>query len=407
MAKARIKKGSGAAVALTRRRLMLASGLSGLAVALVVGALVFQDNIARFRLNPRTPFQIEAPPPAPNYQARDTWLLWPDVAPADARAEIFYLHSTAYYSNAGWNAPIGDVSAEEELSRNVIPNELGPFMPFGPLFAPRYREATLFSFFTHKFDGVAARKLAYADVRAAFDRFLRASDPKKPLVLVGYGQGALHLQGLLKDYFQTDEKLRGRLAAAYAIDQATPLSLFKTYLAATPPCADDAAIRCVISYIDYERRFTGEIERARQRSMVWTSDGELQSTADDPLLCVNPLGWTHSTDRVEAELHLGAASATGLAPGSAPPAMSKIIGAQCESGVLIVDRPAQPFLQRPAWFDEKWRARSYNLFYYDLAADADRRIAAAAQKMEEEYLRLDPIAEFVDLEVSPIHKTKH
>ena len=120
MAKARIKKGSGAAVALTRRRLMLASGLSGLAVALVVGALVFQDNIARFRLNPRTPFQIEAPPPAPNYQARDTWLLWPDVAPADARAEIFYLHSTAYYSNAGWNAPIGDVSAGLYLSFGIL-----------------------------------------------------------------------------------------------------------------------------------------------------------------------------------------------------------------------------------------------------------------------------------------------
>jgi hypothetical protein len=277
----------------------------------------------------------------------------------------------------------------------------------GPVFAPRYRQATLFSFFTHKFDGIAARKLAYADVKTAFERFLASSDPRKPLFLVGYGQGGLHAQGLLKDYFQTNKELRARLAAAYVIDQATPLSLFSRELAATPPCAAPSDIRCVISYTDYERRFAGEIDRTRRRSMTWTADGGLQATADNPLLCINPLNWSVGDGRADAERHLGAASATGLEFGSNPPAIARIIGAACDNGVLVVDRPTQAFLRRPVWFSEKWRARSYNLFYHDLAADAARRAALAAAKMEEEYRRLDPIADSIDLQDSPINKPPH
>lgn len=406
MATARPVKGPGPKRAKGRLGLLLGGALSGLAL-LGAAVVIFQDNIARFRLNPRTPFQIETPPTAPVYDQRSAWALWPDETPEGRRAEVFYVHSTTYYSNARWNAPISDASAEAELSRNAIPNEAGPFLSLEPVFAPRYRQATLFAEFTHKFDGVAARQLAYSDVKTAFMRFLKTSDAKLPLVLVGYGQGGLAVQGLLKDFFQTDDALRGRLAAAYVIDQATPLRLFDDDLAKTPPCDSPESIRCIISYIDKEARPRSEQERARRRSLAWSGESELRPTAGEPLLCTNPLTWTLSADRAEADRHVGAASATGLALGSAPPAMPRVVGAKCTDGILVVDRPAQAFLRRPSWFSAKWRARSYNLFFYDLAEDAARRVDRAAAKMQEEYLRLDPIAESVDVDVSPVNKTPH
>ena len=407
MATARPMKGPRPAKRAARRRLLLLAAVSG-AVAFAAAAIViFQDNIARFRMNPRTPFQIETPPAAPDYDTRAAWALWPEHDMEDRRAEIFYVHSTTYYSNDRWNAPIGEVDAVDELGRNAIPNEAGPFLQLGPVFAPHYRQATLFSEFTHKFDGVAARQLAYADVKDAFARFLKTSDAKLPLVLVGYGQGGLAVQGLLQDFFQTDDALRGRLAAAYIVDQATPIRLFDGELAKTPPCETPGEIRCVVSYVDRETGFSGEIDRARRRSMAWANGAELRPTADEPLLCTNPLDWRVSADRVDPERHVGAASATGLAFGSAPPAMPKIVGAQCIDGILVVDHPAQAFLRRPQWFSGKWRARGYNLFYYDLAADAERRVAAATVRMEEEYRRLDPIGESVEVELSPINKTPH
>ena len=369
----------------------------------IAGVVVFQDNITRYFAKPKVPFQVVTPPLPPDYRERGAWALWP-AAPNAGSADIFYVHSTTYYSSGGWNASINDGEAVEALTKIAAPNEAGPFFNAGAIYAPRYRQATLFAFFTHKFDGVAARSLAYRDVKRAFDEFLKTIGEDRPIVLVGYNQGGLHVQGLLQDYFQDDEALRRRLAAAYVIGQATPIALFEETLAQTPPCLAPADIRCVVSYTDLEHRFDEEVDRTRRRAMVWTADGDLVAISGTEILCVNPLTWTASTDYVGPEAHFGAASATGLRFGETPPAIAKSIGARCANGVLHVDRPAQDFLRRGDWFGAKWRAQHFNLFYYDLAEDAERRVRNLIARQEEEYRYLDPIEESVDLEVSPINK---
>lgn len=397
------RRGNLTARAMNRRAAMAvlaAAALAGTAVAV----FAFQDSIARLGLEPRTPFQTAPPPPGPEYGARGAWTLWPDRDFPSARAEVFYVHSTTFYSPSRWNAPIAEDRAEAGLRREAVPNEAGPFAELGPIYAPRYRQATLFAFFTHKYDGVAARELAYSDVAQAFRAYLAAADAESPLVLVGYGQGGLHVQRLLMEFFQDDARLRGRLAAAYVIDQATPLDLFVTALKATPPCAGPEEIRCVVSYIDYETAFRSEMERARRRSMAWSREGRLQATAGRDLLCVNPLSWRVGGARVSADAHVGAASATGLRFGERPPALARAVGAACVGGILAVDRPDQQFLRRKPWFGEKWKARAYNLFYFDLAADAERRAGMARRRMDEEARILDPISESVDLGESPINK---
>lgn len=378
-------------------------GAAGFVLTLAA-AIVFQDNVARLGLDPRTPFLTAAPPQPPEYGARGAWALWPDKEAPDAAAEVFYVHSTTYYSSKSWNAPIAETKSEAALRREAIPNEAGPFADLGPIYAPRYRQATLFSFFTHKFDGVAARVFAYEDVSAAFRAYLAVANEEMPLVLVGYGQGGLHIQRLLKDFFAEDESLRGRLAVAYVIDQATPVDLFEAALQATPPCASESDIRCVVGFIDYEEAFRSEMERARKRSMTWTADGRLEPTAGRELLCVNPLTWAIDSFRAGPDAHLGAASATGLRFGEKPPALARAVGAACVDGVLVVDRPDQSFLRRKPWFGEKWKARAYNLFYFDLAADAARRAGLARTRMDEEARFLEPISQSIDLDVSPINK---
>lgn len=381
---------------------LLAASAGAALVLAGVSALIFQDNLARFAINPRTPFQIATPPPPPEYAARGAWILWPDRG-GDGAADIFYVHSTTFYSDEGWNAPVTDPEADEALRRIAAPNEAGPFAGLGPIYGPRYRQATLFAFFTHKFDGVAARQLAYGDVRRAFEHFLAATDGKRPIILVGYGQGGLHVQGILQEFFQ-DEALRLRLAAAYVIGQATPLPLFDGALARTPPCEKPTDFRCVISYTDFEHQFDEEMERTRERSLVWSPDGELVPTGGAPLLCINPITWTATPDYAEPDGNLGAASATGLRFGATPPAVTKAVGAQCVNGVLQVDSPVQEYLRRDNWFGAKWRAQHFNLFYFDLAEDARRRAENTAAELEKEYRFLDPIEESVDLEISPVNK---
>ena len=259
---------------------------------LAIIPIVFQDNLARFALKPRMPLQTLTPPPAPEYGARGAWFLWPSEAVSGA-ADIFYVHSTTYYSRDHWNAPITDPDADSVLRVTAAPNEAGPFLNLGSVYGPRYRQATLFSFFTHKYDGVAARQNAFADIDEAFQTFLtHADNPERPIILAGYGQGGLHVLGLLQRHVNEDEALRKRIAAAYVIGHAIPPEFFSTYATDLKICAGPKDDRCIISYVDYEPKFNEEMRRARSRTMVWNKDGELIPVSGEAPLCINPLSWT-------------------------------------------------------------------------------------------------------------------
>ncbi|GJL94404.1 MAG: hypothetical protein DHS20C05_08090 [Hyphococcus sp.] len=388
-------------------RWIVALGVLGV-VFLGAIAVAFQDNITRFNLKPRVPYQIYTPPPPPNYGARGAWALWPssqqEKEEGEVGVDVFYIHSTTYSSRKHWNAPIAMDRADKTLRDVAAPNQAGPFMNVGDLYGPRYRQATLFASFTHKYDGIAAHELAYQDIKKSFEHFLKIRNPDNAIILTGYEQGGLHALGLLQEYFAKDDMLRKHLVAAYVINAPTPLSLFDNALKTIPPCRTAADIRCVVAYIDIQPGFDDEEDRFTKRSLIWEENGALESVTQTPLLCVNPLSWSVSDELIDAEKHIGAASATGLRMSETPPAIAHVTSAQCKNGLLLVDAPSQSFLKRRRWFGDHWRPQDFNLFYHDLAADAVRRSFNLEAVLHEEARFLAPIEEAVDLEVSPVNK---
>lgn len=385
----------------------LGYGAIGVSAILAIAAtIVFQDGIVRFFAAPRAPFQTTPPPAAPDYADAGAWLLHPDDTESAARpVDVFYVHSTTYYRRIGWNAPIDDPDADKVRRMVAAPNEAGPFSTIGAVYAPLYREATLYSLFTHKYDGIAARRLAYEDVKSAFDAFLADRDRERPILLVGYGQGGLYVLGLLNDYFQGEiNPLRRRLVAAYVIGASTPLEFLEGLTPAMPTCASATAVRCAVSYVDYEKRFDEEMERIRNRTLAFNAAGDIVSIKSDRPLCVNPLSWTIDAEYRAPENNIGAASATGIAPGAPPAAMPKAVGARCEDGILIVDDPKRRFLRRGDWFGAKWKAQPFNIFYYDLSKNAEARVKALVEILEVEPEPLEPIGETIDLDASPVNK---
>jgi hypothetical protein len=89
---------------------------------------------------------------------------------------------------------------------------------------------------------------------------------------------------------------------------------------------------------------------------------------------VNPLLWTLAEDYAPARLHLGGVAAEGLDPDMSPAPLSKQSGAQCQNGLLLVDRPSSKSLRRPPAVGAKFRTLPSNLFYEDLKQDAKRRV---------------------------------
>jgi hypothetical protein len=380
-------------------------GVFGVLVLLLgVSAYFLQDNLIRSLSNPKIPYEAYTPPPVPDYTNYDNWLEWaPDSN--EKSAAVFYVHDTTYRSSAHWNAPIDDKPSQNLLERVALPNEAGPFAEIGAIYAPKYRQATMFAFFTKKHQGQAARKTAYRDVRRAFTYFLENTDAKKPIILVGYGQGGLHVQGLLLDFFQDDPTVQRRLIAAYVIDHSTPIDLFNYAFAETPACKYTADVRCVVSWNAYTSDFENEIWRKQTRLLVWEENTRtLKEVSKRPLLCTNPLNWTLTDDLVSNEEHLGAATLTGQPFSQDPAVVQKAVDVQCVEGIAMLSEPTQRWLRRPKQFGAQWAPLDYNLFYQDLRVNAAQRTEALLALMEIEDKMAPPMSETFELEEAPINK---
>ncbi|MBU4136304.1 MAG: DUF3089 domain-containing protein, partial [Alphaproteobacteria bacterium] len=92
-------------------------------------------------------------------------------------------------------------------------------------------------------------------------------------------------------------------------------------------------------------------------------------------LCVNPVTGSTDTAPVEARLHQGATNATGLEWGVRPALMAREIATQCRGGLLRHTEPrTESFRETGSWSDRR-KSRPYNLFYGDIEADVQARLA--------------------------------
>ena len=380
--------------------LLIAVG--GFLVLIAIASVILRDDIYQSFLDPGIPFQTYERPPAPAYASAEAWAARPEIDDAESPA-IFFLHPTTYDGGAHWNAPIDRPQEADTIDRIILPNWAAPFAVGGAqVYAPRYRQASLYSFMNNREDSVSARLLAHDDVQAAFTAFLDRIDPQRAIVLVGVDQGALHGLGLLLDRFAIDEALRARLAAAYLLEAPIPLDLFEGPLSALPPCDSAEAVRCVVAYAAARPEERQRIFALTERSMSWTTGTELEFVTERALLCTNPLNWTTSEDYAPDRLHRGGAAAEGLSLGETPSAMANQTDAQCQNGVLMVDQPRASALRRAGRLGEDRRAPDFNLFYMDLAQNAAQRIAAHAEIRAEEARWAPPLDEPVTVEVAPL-----
>ena len=383
-------------------------GFAGLLISLAI-AFFYRDDIFQTIQDPRQPFQTYAPPAAPDYSTADAWLSQPDLA-SDAyehpsAGDVFVVVPSVYRGGKHWNLPTDDLTRKSKLERIVRPNYVGPYGSAGRLFAPYYRQASLYSFMTTREDARKAQDFAYQDVKRAFKTFLKNSPPERPIILVGHNQGASHVQRLLADFFMGD--LKERLAAAYVIDYPLPLDVFDTRLKGLTPCEGEDDTKCVIAFGAFMPKDGIIAKRFVSRLLVHDGDDYI-SVEGRALLCTNPLLWNRSSDYAPRRLHLGGVAAEGLDPDMKPAALSKQAGVECQDGILYVDKPKSRSLRRPLKVGGKFRTLPSNLFYEDLRVNAEKRVQSliASGNLPTRVEKLDDfdLIDIIDSPVTPIKK---
>jgi hypothetical protein len=354
------------------------SGLVLLALILVA-ALVWRGDILRSWLDPKTPFQAYRPPPGANYALSQTWALEPTKpgawSSADPPADVFFVHPTTFDGGRHWNAPLGNSRANDFLNRVILPNYAGPFVRVGRLFAPRYRQASLFAQLSLRDDAREARQFAYGDVKRAFDFYLDHDNGGRPLVVVGVEQGGALADRLVREEIVQRPDLLSHLAAVYLID-AVVLAGDYPPGGVLPACQRRGQPRCVVGWTQSWEWDEADIRQTFSRSLVWGAKDQLEDVHGRAILCVNPLLGAQTEAAAAARLNLGAANASDVDWGTRPAFLSRQVSAHCQKGILRVSRPSSPLLKDTGGFTQRLKEPGYNLFYADLEADALARVAA-------------------------------
>ncbi|PHY13018.1 hypothetical protein CSW58_08575 [Caulobacter sp. B11] len=349
-----------------------------LAALLAAACFYWRYDILRTTLDPKIPFQAYRPPAAPDYGRDEAWALLPrDPAarpPADRPVDVFFVHPTSFDGGRDWNAPIDQVRAARDLSRVMLPNYAGPFARVGRIFAPRYRQASLYTFLTLRDDARDARRFAYGDVRDAFRLYVSRYSQDRPLVLVGVEQGGTLLSRLVTEEVATHPELLARLAGVYLIETVVPAADYGPG-ALVPACERRDQAGCVVAYASLQ---DGDFPKAQElinRSLVWDEAEQLVELQGRAPLCVNPLTGGLGTERVPARLNLGAANATGLEWGSRPAFLKRQVWAQCDGGLLHTGRSKSTSLRPTGSWTDRRKVPGYNLFFADIEADARTRVS--------------------------------
>jgi hypothetical protein len=386
-------------------RLRTSHWFLGLAIAVLLviltGLYVWWGSIQEALHDPGIPYQTYSPPPAPDYAKAESWALIPanptTWTAKDPPADAFFIHPTTYERRAHWNGPIDDRRAVRLLDEVMIPNYAGPFAKTARLFAPRYRQASLYTQMTMREDARDARAFAYRDVKWAFDQYLSHYNRGRPFMIVGVEQGGFLASRLAREV-AADPALRARLVAVYLIE--TPISAQALPL---PACTARAQARCTVAWFSEGYR---ESERAADRlkhAAVW--QGDAVEPLSGRLVCVNPLLGKVSDDPAPARLNLGAVNAAGLEWGVRPGFQNSQVSAQCADGVLRISKPKSPSLrQRGGWMEQQ-RVRNANLFYADIEADAQARLGVMLGRPGFGQLA-PPLDGVVEIGRSPVHRAR-
>lgn len=367
----------------------------------------YRNHIFQSMLDPGQPFQTYTKPEAPNYNLAKNWMELPDLAADpfehETLGDVFVILPVLYKGGDHWNLPITQEAQIDRLNRIIRPNYIASYKSAGRLFVPYYRQASLYTAMTNREDARRAQNLAYQDVKRAFETFLKHSPPERPIILAGHGQGASHAQRILADFFQGP--LVDRLAGAYIIDHPFPLEKFEDELAGLKPCETATDNKCIIAWGTIMPGDQKIAERFSSDQNVYSRD-DYYKVANRPLLCINPLIWSRSADYAPRRLHKGAMAAIGVEPDTKVAPLTKQFGAQCQNGLLYIDKPRSRALRRPIKIGGRFRTLPFNLFFEDIRQNTVARVEAltADGSLPERVEKLDAleVIEIVDSPTTPM-----
>ena len=302
--------------------------------------------------------------PAPDYSKPEFWAASPRIHdPSDSipqfladevrdrRADVFFIHPTSFFPDkeGAWNASLTDKEVNQTTDYRSILFQASVFNGSCRVFAPRYRQAAMKTFYvmgTPEAD--RAFDLAYDDIRKAFQYYLNHENRGRPIVIASHSQGSLHAIRLLQEFFD-GTSLQKQLVCAYIVGYRIEREAFKHI----PAGERFDQTGCFVGWRTYA---TGEFPKGIERE-------------NGNSVCVNPLTWKTDPAPAPKELHQGIMFGfETLVPGT----VSAVIDPG--TGILWVD--TNVVLEERQGKLKNYHTYDYNLFWMNIRENVKHRIDA-------------------------------
>jgi hypothetical protein len=341
---------------------------------------------------PPLPFDPADAVAAPDYAERANWAALPDEAdladmlpagveavhaPGAAPVDVFFVHPTGFLKGSSWTYTLDAASASEENTQWMLANQASAFSSCCNVYAPRYRQASIYTYFQDDAVREEILDFAYQDVERAFDHFVEHFNEGRPFILASHSQGTHHGVRLLARRIDGSAEAE-RLVAAYVIGGGVARSDLDG-LADVGLCDGPTELGCAVHWD------------------TWSETAQASRSGDSVgNVCTNPLSWRLDGGRAGQDAHVGGVPPSGrfalelLGDDAAqgmefPPLEAPLPGvaaAECLDGVLwVTDQSGNAIGERGSFGgDANYHGLDYPLFHMDIRENASLRVRTWLEK---------------------------
>lgn len=306
-------------------------------------------------------YQFKSNTGKPDYANLDYWAAHPwkkdpsDSVPKallknyikDSLVDVFFIHPTTMLDkeDTRYNASIDDAIINAKTDYSTILYQASVFNEKCRVFAPRYRQAHIKTFFKEPSEATAYFDMAYEDVKTAFEYYLKNLNAGRPIIIASHSQGTLHAARLLKEYFE-GKVLQNKLVAAYIPGLPIADNYFKTL----EPCKDANSTGCFVSWRTYQNGYTEPyIAEEKFKAIV-----------------INPVTWTVDTSIVPYSKSKGGVLL------NFNKIKTHLVKTQIHGNVLWSSKPN--VFGKFLYTQKNYHVGDYNLFYLDIRENIANRI---------------------------------
>ena len=291
--------------------------------------------------------------------------------------DVFFVHPTGYLKGDYWTDPLEEKSATMENTQWMMANQASTYNGCCSVYAPHYRQASIYSYFGSDELRAEVHNFVYQDVKKSFEYFIDNFSNGRPFIIASHSQGTHHSIRLLAEEIDSSD-LYPRMVGAYIIGGM----ISKDWMSSMENigvCESAEQIGCLVH---------------------WDTMNVAQINKDMPLysnnICVNPISWKNEGSLSELQDAKGAVPVSGefvlefsgddgptdqiFTPLEAP--LKKYVQAQCKDGALFASDQTGTRFQTFSGSGGNYHGLDYALFYMDIRENAKLKVLTHLNSLE-------------------------